>query len=298
MNNIKTLTVYLGSSGFASDIYKQSAIDLGRMIAERDYYLVYGGMDAGLMGLLAKTTLEHNGDVTGIVPQKLKDSERILGNLSETILVEDLWDRKKRMFKMADAVLALPGGFGTLDETLEVLYWGSLKLHNKPLVLININGYWDNLITYLYSMGSFDERYLIVVDNLDDIWNKLTAWQPVAITPDTPHNLPHFESEISRDTDQFIVIDKANIGNTYYAVCALGLKQLGKHTRSIGFINPDGYFDDLIKWFERAAEETFITQKCLKLFDHAPTREELTKKLMKQSKIAIDLHNEKWGAAV
>ena len=152
MNNIKTLTVYLGSSGFASDIYKQSAIDLGRMIAERDYYLVYGGMDAGLMGLLAKTTLEHNGDVTGIVPQKLKDSERILGNLSETILVEDLWDRKKRMFKMADAVLALPGGFGTLDETLEVLYWGSLKLHNKPLVLININGYWDNLITYLLSL--------------------------------------------------------------------------------------------------------------------------------------------------
>ncbi|MDB2683171.1 TIGR00730 family Rossman fold protein [Alphaproteobacteria bacterium] len=298
MNNIKTLTVYLGSSGYASDAYKQTAIDLGHTIAEKDYYLVYGGMDAGLMGLLAKAVLEKSGDVTGIVPQKLKDSERILPNLSETILVEDLWDRKKRMFKMADAILALPGGFGTLDESLEVLYWGSLKLHNKPLVLINIEGYWDKLIGYLYSMGSFDERYLIVVNNLDDIWPKLESWEPIAIPPDTPHHYPHFEAEITRITDQYVIIDKANIENTYYAICALGLKQLGKHDRPIGFINENGQFDNLLEWLERAAKETFITQKCLQLFDSAPTREELSKKLADQNHVDIDLHNEKWGDAV
>ncbi len=295
MNNIKTLTVYLGSSGFAPEVYKQSAVALGKMIAKKDYYLVYGGMDAGLMGLLATAVLQNGGDVTGIVPQKLKDSERILAGLSETILVENLWDRKKRMFKMADAILALPGGFGTLDEALEILYWGALKLHNKPLVLININKYWDDLITYLHTLDDFDERYLIVVESLEDIWPRLSAWSPVAITPNTPHHYPHFEDEITRDTNQNIVIDKATIENSYYAVCALGLKQLGKHDRPIGFINAEGRFDGLLKWFDRAAQDTFITQKCLKLFDSAETREELRKKLSAQHHVDINLHAEKWG---
>ena len=103
MDDIKTLTFYLGSSGHTRPVFRDSAVALGQMIATHDYNLVYGGMDTGLMGLLAKTVMDHQGHVTGIIPQKLKDSERILRGLSETILVDDLWDRKYRMFQMADA---------------------------------------------------------------------------------------------------------------------------------------------------------------------------------------------------
>src|SRR5690606_31937137 len=110
-NPYNTLTVYLGSSGHARSVFKEAAAELGRLIAAHGKKLVYGGMDAGLMGILATAALDNGGHVTGIIPQKLKDSERILTNLSETVLVQDLWERKSLMFKRADAILALPGGF-------------------------------------------------------------------------------------------------------------------------------------------------------------------------------------------
>ena len=234
MDNIKTLTVYLGSSGHTRPVFRDIAGALGTMMANKEYNLVYGGMDTGLMGLLAKTAMEHSGHVTGIIPQKLKDSERILKGLSETILVDDLWDRKYRMFEMADAVLALPGGFGTLDESLEVLYWGHLKLHNKPLVLINVEGYWNCLIEYLYTLDDFDGRFLIVVEDIEQIEEALANWVPVVVPTDVPHHFPHFENGIKRDTLMPIILDKATLENTYYVSCALGLRQLDKHRRGIG----------------------------------------------------------------
>lgn len=299
MNNIKTLTVYLGSSGFSRPVFQNSAVELGRFIATHGYKLVYGGMDAGLMGLLAKSVLENGGEVTGIIPQKLKDSERILPGLTETVLVEDLWDRKKRMFNLADAVLALPGGFGTLDESLEILYWAHLKLHNKPLVLINIDNYWDDLIQFLHAQDDFDERFLIVAKTLDDIEPMLKKWDyPLVIPPNVPHHFPNFEGEIKRVTKEPILIDKPSVENAYYAVCALGLKQLDKHERAIGFLNKDNQFDGLLKWFERAEKETFITLHCLQLFDVAKNIDVLRQKLAVQAPVHIDLHSEKWGKPV
>ncbi|MCD8571160.1 MAG: TIGR00730 family Rossman fold protein [Alphaproteobacteria bacterium] len=294
MSNYNTLTVYLGSSGHARPVFKQAAEELGRLIAQRGKRLVYGGMDAGLMGIIASTALAHGAHVTGIIPQKLKDSERILTNLSETILVQDLWERKRLLFTHADAVLALPGGFGTLDESLEVLYWGDLGLHNKPLVLVNIEGYWDGLVSYLKTLPDFDPRFLVVADSPEDALHKLDDWQPLPSVP-VPEHFPHFEDEISRATDQPILVDKASVENTYYLVCALGLKQLGKHIRAIGILNENGAFDGLLAWFEKAAEETFITQKCLTLYDAAPTRDELNRLLAAQKPAHIDLHKEKWG---
>ena len=170
MQDIHTYTVYLGSSGYARDVFKQSAIEMGAALGQRGKALVYGGMDAGLMGLVAKAALDNGAQVTGIIPEKIRDSERILRGLSETIMVHDLWDRKKRMFQMADVVVSLPGGYGTLDESLELLYWGYLHLHNKPLVLVNIEGYWDGLIAYLKSLPDYDERFLIVVDSTEDVF--------------------------------------------------------------------------------------------------------------------------------
>lgn len=296
MNKFNTLTVYLGSSGKARPVFKQAAEDLGRIIAKNKKHLVYGGMDAGLMGVLARTAMDNGGEVTGIIPQKIKDSERILRTISRTILVDELCDRKKEMFTMADAVLALPGGFGTLDESLEILYWGNLKLHYKPLVLINIDGYWDDLTDYLYTLPDFDPRFLIVVDKVDQVFDALKKWDapPPVITP---RHLPHFEDEITRRTNMPLLIDIPSVENTYFAACALGLKQLGRHDRGIGFLNTNGQFDALLRWAKRAEQETFITPKCLKLFDAHEDEMTLRNMIRAQEHITIDLHNEKWGEA-
>jgi hypothetical protein len=294
MSNIKTLTVYLGSSGHARPVFKEAARALGRLIAQHGQNLVYGGMDAGLMGIIAQTALEHGGHVTGIIPQKLKDSERILTHLSETVLVQDLWERKRLMFQRADAIISLPGGFGTLDESLEVLYWGGLGHHNKPLVLVNIEGYWDGLIAYLKTLPDFRPEFLIVADTPAEALQKLAEW-PGLPAPVAPDHYPHFEDEIIRSTDAPIIIDKASVENSYYLVCALGLKQLAKHERHIGILNENGQFDGLLRWFDTAARETFITQKCLKLYDTAPLRETLEHALAEQKSVSIDLHKEKWG---
>lgn len=294
MTDLKTLTVYLGSSGHARPVYKQAAETLGRLIGESGYDLVYGGMDAGLMGLLATHALKAGGRVTGIIPRRLKDSERVLGDLSETVMVEDLWQRKKLMFERADAVITLPGGFGTLDESLEVLYWGNLGLHSMPLVLVNIEGYWTALIDYLYTLPDFNEEFLLVVDTVEDVLPAISSWNKPRIEKDKG-SFPHFEDEICRATEEPILIDIASVENTYYAVCALGLKQLGKHQRAIGFLNQGGEFDTLLRWFETAAQETFITQKCLSLYDSGREKKDLLRRLKEQQPVHIDLHREKWG---
>ncbi len=295
MNTLHMLTVYLGSSGHAAPVFQNSAVQLGKMIAQHGKKLVYGGMDAGLMGLLAKSALAYDGHVTGIIPKKIKDSERILGGLSKTILVNELSDRKKEMFLMADAIIALPGGFGTLDESLEILYWGYQKLHTKPLVLVNIAGYWDALIPYLYALPDFDPAYLILAQNIEDIFEKIALWPPPSIPNIVHKHYPHFEDEIVRNTEEPIILDKATIENTYYGICAMGLKQLGKHKRPIGLLNTDRQFDGLIAWLHRAAQETFITQNCLKLFTIDSDKTRLLTALEHQDFVEIDLHGTKWG---
>ncbi|MGB4106451.1 MAG: TIGR00730 family Rossman fold protein [Alphaproteobacteria bacterium] len=294
MTILKTLTVYLGSSGRARPVFQDSAAALGRIIGESGYHLVYGGMDAGLMGQIASGALEAGGKVTGIIPRRLQDSERILKGLTETILVEDLWQRKKKMFEMADAIVSLPGGFGTLDETLEVLYWGKLKLHTMPLVLVNIENYWAPLIAFLRTLRDFDQRFLIVVDSIEAVIPALKAWDAPSIEKQDGH-FPHFEDEIMRKTGEAIIIDRASVENAYYVACALGLKQLGKHARPIGFLNAGGQFDGLLEWFKSAHREKFITDKCLSLYDAAADENELKEKLSHQGYVPIDLHKEKWG---
>lgn len=295
MDHIDTVTVYLGSSGRADSVFKDSATALGKAIAKADKKLVYGGMDAGLMGLLASAALAHEGHVTGIIPKKIQDSERILAGLTKTILVEDLWDRKKRMFQMADAVISLPGGFGTLDESLEVLYWGHLRRHIVPLLLVNIKDYWGPMIRQISAAPDFDPRFLITVDRVEDAIPALMEWQVPDVTI-SGGAYPHFEDEIRRETDEPIIIDRTTIENIYYFVCALGLKQLGKHKRPMGIINENGAFNAFLAWIEAAERETFITPKCVSLFDSAPSREELKPLLDNQPDVSIDLHKEKWGA--
>lgn len=231
---MQTFTVYLGSGGRARDIFKQQTVKLGATLARNDLHLMYGGMNAGLMGLLAQSALRNGGVVTGIIPRKIQDSERVMNGLTRTLLVEELCDRKRLMFEEGDVIIAMPGGFGTLDETLEVLYWGTLKLHSKPVILVNIEGYWDPIIAYFKTLPDFDDRYCIIVDDVDGILPALQKWEAIAPIQ-TPAHMPHFEDEITRDTDQPMIADKATLENSYFIICALGLKQLDKHQRHIGF---------------------------------------------------------------
>ena len=294
MNNIQKLTVYLGSSGRCRQIFKDSAQQLGKLIGQNGKSLIYGGMDAGLMGIIASSALDAGAHVTGIIPKKLKDSERIHPHLSETILVLDLWERKLKMFKRADAIIALPGGFGTIDETLEAFYWADLKSHTKPVVLVNTENYWDDFITYLHSLPDLSPEYLIVVDTIEDIFDALNNWQ----APDmaiTGNSFPHFEDEILIDTSTQLIFETATVKDSYFLATALGLKQLDKHNRGIGLLNDQGQFDALLRWVDTAQTEHFITDRCKELFSVAPNLEDLKKKLAHQDDIHIDLHKEKWG---
>ncbi len=256
--------------------------------------LVYGGMNAGLMGIVAENALASGAHVTGIVPQKIDDSKRILKGLNETILVQDLWERKLKMFNRADAIVVLPGGFGTIDEMFEALHWQNVTPHNKPIILINTENYWNDLIAYINTVNDLPQNILHIVEN---------ETEAIALAKDivdTRHHkefnaLPHFEDEILEETNASMVFENANTAETYKLATALGLKQLGKHNRHMGMLNDESQFTHLIKWVQRANEEHFITDHCIELFSVADSMAELDKLMSEQKKIVIDLDREKWG---
>ncbi|MCF8496622.1 MAG: TIGR00730 family Rossman fold protein, partial [Alphaproteobacteria bacterium] len=262
MNTLNTLTVYLGSSGHTRPVFRHVAENLGTLIGRTGKTLVYGGMDAGLMGLLANTALESGAAVTGIIPKQLKDSERIHPRLTETILVDTLWERKLRMFLRADAVIVLPGGFGTLDECLEVLWWGHLGLHQKPLVLVNIDGYWDPVLEYLKTLPDFNARYLIVAPGVEEAFEAMEGWSAEGLPANAADGYPHFEDDILSEEKTPIILRDATVSASYRFITALGLKQLGKHTRALGILTQNTRLEPLVRWIDRAAAERFITLKC------------------------------------
>lgn len=294
MKNINKVTVYLGSSGRCRDIFKDSAKQLGHIIGEQGKTLIYGGMDAGLMGIVANNALSSGAKVIGIIPKKLKDSERIHPNLSETILVPDLWERKLKMFRRADAIITLPGGFGTIDELLEALHWADLGSHTKPIVLVNTDGYWNDFIVYLNTLPDLPKDHLIIVDAAQDVFAALEKWDAPQVNGEL-NIFPHFEDEILSQTDKSMIFATANIKNGYILATALGLKQLDKHQRHIGILNDAGQFDGLLKWINTAQNEHFITDRCTQLYAAAPSTTDLEDKLDKQKEIHIDLGIEKWG---
>lgn len=295
---IETLTVYLGSSGRCRDIFKNSAKRFGQIIGENDLDLVYGGMDTGLMGIVANEALAHDAHVTGIIPTKLKDSERMHQTLSERVLVADLWERKQAMFKAADAIIALPGGFGTIDEVLEALYWVQTAAHQKPVLFVNTDGYWDSFLAYLNSVTDTPHDHIIVSDSVEHVIADLKSWSPPSTLPhiDAP-TYPHFEDDILMDTKTPLIFKEATISESYKLATALGLKQLDKHQRPIGLLNDKGQFDDLLAWIDKAQAETFVTDHCTDLFVAEKTADSLDIALTTQKKVIIDLHAEKWGAS-
>src|SRR5436853_1907095 len=152
MNMIKTVCVYCGSGPGTHPSFVEAAVALGKALAENGVGLVYGGGSIGLMGAVAKSTLDHGGTVTGIIPDFLTQREHALGGAQELIVTHDMHERKRLMFERSDAFVALPGGVGTLEELVEQLTWQQLGRHSKPVLLANIDNFWEPLLALLTHM--------------------------------------------------------------------------------------------------------------------------------------------------
>jgi len=187
---VKSVCVYCGSSGRVDETYRAAATRLGVTLAGAGIEIVYGGGRVGLMGLVADAALASGGRVTGIIPIHLHDREVGHSGLSELVVVENMHDRKRRMFDLADAFAVLPGGLGTLDETIEMLTWKQLGLHDKPIVIIDVAGYWAPLIELIdHAVASgFAGRSALqlfrVVRRVEDLLPALAAAPTPAFAPE------------------------------------------------------------------------------------------------------------------
>ncbi len=152
MSKINAVCVYCGSSPGTDPAFVEAAQGFGKILAENGVRLIYGGGSIGLMGALANAVLEHGGAVTGIIPEFLTARERPRRLAQELIVTRDMHERKRTMFERADGFVALPGGLGTLEELVEQLTWAQLGHHKKPILIANINGYWDPLLTLVEHM--------------------------------------------------------------------------------------------------------------------------------------------------
>jgi uncharacterized protein (TIGR00730 family) len=191
MSKVNSICVYCGSSSRVGDGYKQAAHALGTLIGESGRQLVYGGGRVGLMGIVADAALAAGGRVTGIIPQHIQSLEVEHLGLTELIVVDSMHTRKRMMVDRSDAFVVLPGGLGTLDETFEILTWKQLRLHDKPVVVINVEGYWDpleRLLDNLIAEGfaqTGHRRLFTVVERVEDVFDTLARQPPPTIAPET-----------------------------------------------------------------------------------------------------------------
>lgn len=146
------ICVFCGSGKGRNAKYGRAAASLGRTMARADIGLVYGGGSLGLMGVIARSVIANGGRVTGIIPEFLSSKEKMLTEVDELIVTDDMHERKQLMFNKSDAFVALPGGIGTLEELVEQLTWAQLGRHEKPIILANIGGFWDPLLSLLEHM--------------------------------------------------------------------------------------------------------------------------------------------------
>ena len=181
MSDIRNVCVYCGSSAGGDPRFAEAAAAFGRTLAAERVGLVYGGGADGLMGVLAKAVLAGGGHVTGIIPRFLARRENALQSAQETILVDDMHQRKQAMFDRADAFVALPGGIGTLEELVEQMAWAQLRRHAKPILIADIAGFWRPLLALVAHMHlagfireGFDLRYL-VAERIEDTLPMLRA---------------------------------------------------------------------------------------------------------------------------
>jgi len=181
MSMIKSICVYCASGPGTNPAFMRAAKQFGRILAEKGIRLVYGGGSVGLMGALADSVLAHGGAVTGVIPDFLVNREHMLLSVQERIITPDMHARKREMFERADAFVGLPGGVGTLEELVEQLTWAQLGRHKKPILILNIEQFWDPLCALIKEMRRLEfiragmAVDLLVAETVEDILPQLFA---------------------------------------------------------------------------------------------------------------------------
>ena len=185
MKKLQTLAVFCGSSTGTNPRLAEGAEELGAAMAEKHLSLVYGGGNRGLMGIVAQSLYERGGNVIGVLPEALNRKDVRLHTVeNELIIVPTMHERKAKMYSLADAFIALPGGIGTLEELLEIFTWLQLGYHQKPVAILNLAGFYDQLLDFLsYSVqqGFLKQDHLnalIVDQDIDSLLEKLEEWDP------------------------------------------------------------------------------------------------------------------------
>ncbi|MEZ7916480.1 MAG: TIGR00730 family Rossman fold protein [Polaribacter sp.] len=186
---MKKIVVFCGSSLGFSPIYKEAAVTLGNYFVENKISLVYGGGKIGMMGMLADTILAQNGEVIGVIPKLLEKEEVVHAGVEEMIVCKKMSERKVIMSKLVDGYITLPGGFGTLDELFEALTLGQLQIEQKPIGLLNVNGFFDAVLLQLDKM--VEEGYLktagrnllLVATSVKELMQKMDAYKAPKIVP-------------------------------------------------------------------------------------------------------------------
>lgn len=187
MAEIKSICVFCGSSSAVAETHKDAARRFGAILAENGVRLIYGGGRVGLMGLVADGAAQAGGEVIGVIPDFLERIEVGNREISELVVTDSMHARKARMYELADAFVTLPGGLGSLDETFEVITWTQLKLSAKPVVVVNIDGYWQPLlalIDHVIAAGFARPANRDILQVVDDVEAVLPALRAIERAPD------------------------------------------------------------------------------------------------------------------
>lgn len=180
---MKSITVFCGSSFGSDEIYKEQATLLGETLAKQNIQLIYGGANVGLMGAVADGVLNAGGKAIGVLPYFLQSKEIAHNKLTELILVETMHERKTKMNDLCDGVIVLPGGYGTLEEFFEMITWAQLGLHKKPIAVLNIDGFYNDLIKLLQTMvdkgflKQINRDMLLISNNIDELLEKMKNYE-------------------------------------------------------------------------------------------------------------------------
>ena len=191
---MKSIVVYCGSRKGNRPAYAEAARILGKTLADKNIRLVYGGGNVGLMGITADSTMQHGGEVLGIIPGFLNQLEVGHNGITELRVVENMHQRKLMMHEESDGIITLPGGFGTMEEIFEMLTWGQLGMHQKPIGVLNVEGYYDDLIAQADRMVADDflsirNREMLIVESdpirlIELLVNYVPSPNPIVITPE------------------------------------------------------------------------------------------------------------------
>jgi len=184
---MNSIAVFCGSGLSKDETHNEKAYRLGKIMANQNIDLIYGGAKIGLMGKVADGVLENNGKVIGVIPDFLTSKEVVHTQLSELIVTQTMHERKLKMHDLSEGIIALPGGFGTLEELFEMLTWAQLGLHKKPIGLLNTNGFYNHLMSFIETMiesGLLKPEYrklVLISESIEDLLKKMKQFQPMPV---------------------------------------------------------------------------------------------------------------------